>query len=163
MQLAGPIAGSQYDQINVTGQLALAGDLDVVLLDGFQPQAGESFQLFDGQLSGSFSQVSLPALNNGLSWDTSNLDATGTISVVPEPSTLALLAAGVSGFSATVCGNASGSVLCRTTARPSFPCLLAGQTRHEGQLDGERETRLRSAPAVEWTCHCSKRNATIKA
>ena len=93
MQLAGPVAGSQYDQINVTGQLVLAGDLDVVLLNGFQPQAGESFQLFDGQLSGTFDQVTLPALSNGLSWNTSNLDATGTISVTPEPSSLVLLAA----------------------------------------------------------------------
>ena len=94
MQLAGPVAGSQYDQINVTGQLVLAGDLDVELLDGFQPQAGESFQLFDGQLSGTFSQVTLPALSNGLSWNTSNLDTNGTISVTPEPGSLVLLAAG---------------------------------------------------------------------
>ena len=98
MQLAGPVAGSQYDQIKVTGQLVLAGDLDVVLLDGFQPQAGESFQLFDGQLSGAFSQVTLPALGNGLQWNTSNLDTNGTISVTPEPSSLVLLAAAAIGI-----------------------------------------------------------------
>ncbi len=98
MQLAGPVAGSQYDQIKVTGQLVLAGDLDLVLLDGFQPQADESFQLFDGPLSGTFSQLTLPALGNGLSWNTSNLDTNGTISVTPEPSTLALLAAGAIGW-----------------------------------------------------------------
>ena len=98
MQLAGPVAGSQYDQITVTGQLVLAGDLNVVLLNGFQPQAGESFQLFEGDLSGSFSQLTLPALSNGLSWNTSNLDTNGTISVVPEPSTLALLGVGAFGL-----------------------------------------------------------------
>jgi autotransporter-associated beta strand protein len=98
MQLAGPVAGSQYDRIDVTGQLNLAGALDVELLDGFQPQAGESFQLFDAQLSGTFSRVTLPALSNGLSWNTSNLDTTGTISVVPEPSTLALICAGALGL-----------------------------------------------------------------
>jgi autotransporter-associated beta strand protein len=98
MQLAGPAAGSQYDQITVTGQLVLAGDLNLVLLDGFQPQAGESFQLFEGQLSGAFNQVTLPALGNGLSWNTSNLDTTGAISVVPEPGSLALLAAGAVGL-----------------------------------------------------------------
>jgi hypothetical protein len=54
--------------------------------------------LFDGQLSGTFSQVSLPALSNGLSWDTSNLYSNGTISVVPEPSTLALFAASALGL-----------------------------------------------------------------
>jgi autotransporter-associated beta strand protein len=98
MQLAGPVAGSEYDQITVTGQLALAGDLDIVLLNGFQPQDGESFQLFDGQLSGSFSQLSLPTLSNGHSWDTTNLDTYGTISVVPEPSTLALFGVGAIGL-----------------------------------------------------------------
>ena len=94
MLLAGPTAGSQYDQIKVTGQLVLAGDLNVELLDGFQPQAGESFQLFDGQLSGTFNQVSLPPLSNGLTWNTSNLDTNGTITVTPEPSMFTLLAAG---------------------------------------------------------------------
>ena len=98
MQLAGPTAGSQYDQIKVTGQLVLAGDLNIVLLDGFQPLAGESFQLFNGPLSGTFSQLTLPTLGNGLSWNTSNLDTNGTISVTPEPSTLALLAAGAIGL-----------------------------------------------------------------
>ena len=58
MQLGGTVAGSGYDQINCTGQLVLAGALDVELIDGFQPQAGESFQLFDGELSGAFSQLS---------------------------------------------------------------------------------------------------------
>ena len=82
----------------MTGQLVLAGDLDLVLLDGFQPQAGDSFQLFDGQLSGSFNQITLPALPSGEQWNTSNLYATGTVSVVPEPSTLALLAVGVAGL-----------------------------------------------------------------
>ncbi len=97
MQLGGTVAGSGYDQINCTGQLALAGALDVELIDGFQPRAGEAFDLFNGGLSGEFSQLSLPALSDGLSWNTSNLDTTGQISVVPEPSTLALLAAGAVG------------------------------------------------------------------
>ena len=95
MELAGTTAGSQYDKLDVTGQLVLAGDLDVVLLDSFQPLAGQSFDLFDGSMSGTFSRVTLPALDNGLQWDTSNLYANGTISVTPEPSTLALLVAAV--------------------------------------------------------------------
>ncbi len=98
MQLAGTTPGAKYDRIDVTGQLVLAGDLNLVLLDGFQPQAGDSFQLFNGQLSGSFNQITLPALPSGEQWNTSNLYATGTVSVVPEPSTLALLAVGVAGL-----------------------------------------------------------------
>ena len=87
MQLAGPVAGSQYDQIKVTGQLVLAGDLYIELLDGYLPQPGQSYQLFNGQLSGAFNQVILPSLSNGEQWDTSNLDTNGTITVTPEPST----------------------------------------------------------------------------
>ncbi len=98
MDLGGTTAGSQYDRIDAAGQLVLAGALDVELVNGFTPQAGESFELFDGDISGTFSQLSLPALDNGLSWDTSDLYTSGTISVVPEPSTLALLAVGVSGL-----------------------------------------------------------------
>ena len=105
MQLAGPVAGSEYDQINVTGQLVLAGDLNVELLDGFQPQAGESFQLFDGQLSGAFNHVSLPALSNGLSLgheqprhERHDQRHAGTLN-------LALLAAGAIGLAVTAGGS----------------------------------------------------------
>ena len=38
--------------------------------------------------------MDLPALGEGLLWSTAELYATGRISVVPEPATLALLAAG---------------------------------------------------------------------
>ena len=78
--------------------MVLAGLLDVELIDGFTPQVGESFEVFDGNISGTFSQLSLPALGNGLSWDTSDLYTNGTISVVPEPSTLVILAAGAIGL-----------------------------------------------------------------
>ena len=98
MQLAGPIAGSQYDQIKVTGQLVLAGDLNVVLLDGFEPQPGQSFQLFDGELSGSLDYLNLPVLPNGEQWNTSSVNTNGTITVTPEPSSFALLAAGTAGL-----------------------------------------------------------------
>ena len=128
MQLAGPTAGNQYDQINVTGQLALAGDLNVVLLDGFQPQAGESFQLFDGELSGAFSQVTLPALNNGLQWNTSNLDTNGSYRSLPRWRSSASVP---SALSATVGGGAGRRLDDRnlTAVQPAPPLkkLLSGE------------------------------------
>jgi autotransporter-associated beta strand protein len=49
---------------------------------GSNPQAGDIFDLFDWTTrSGSFSSITLPALDPGLSWDTSNLSVNGTISV----------------------------------------------------------------------------------
>ena len=63
-----------------------------MLTNGFVPSEGDHFDLLDfGSTSGQFS-VALPALASGLSWDASDLYATGGLSVVavavPEPSAL---------------------------------------------------------------------------
>jgi autotransporter-associated beta strand protein len=93
MELDGTTPGSGYDQLDISALAMLNGVLDVDLLNGFSPSAGESFQILDGPTTGSFAQINTPALNNGLSWNTGDLYTNGTISVVPEPSTLSLLAA----------------------------------------------------------------------
>ncbi len=80
--------------------LFFAGTLNVTGTHSFN--AGDSFNLFDGDLSGTFSSVSLPSLSGGLQWDTSSLYSTGVISVIPEPSAFAALAGlGAVGFAAT--------------------------------------------------------------
>ena len=94
MELGGDVPGTGYDQLDISGLATLNGTLDVELLNGFSPSLGESFTLFSGRTTGSFSQIGLPALSNGEQWNTSNLSTNGTISVTPEPSSLALLAAG---------------------------------------------------------------------
>jgi hypothetical protein len=98
MELGGTTPGTGYDQLDIFGLATLNGTLVLSYLDGFSPSAGESFEIFDGPTTGSFSQISLPALNNGLSWNTTSLYSNGEISVVPEPSTFALLAAGALGL-----------------------------------------------------------------
>jgi autotransporter-associated beta strand protein len=94
MELGGLMAGSQYDVVNLSGTGSLAGTLDVELLGNFTPNAGDTFDVLNGNTTGRFDYLALPALGNGLSWNTSQLYTTGAISVVPEPSTLALLGAG---------------------------------------------------------------------
>jgi hypothetical protein len=85
--------------VNTADKLAgastvLGGDLVVDLLAGSDVlENGDSFDLFDGTLSGSFNSVTLTSLGGGLSWDTSALETTGTITVIPEPATLGLVAA----------------------------------------------------------------------
>ena len=99
-ELAGTAPGSQYDVVDVGGRLALAGTLDVKLLYGFRPHAGQTFDIlnFDpAALSGKFDAVDLPNLGGGLSWDTSGLYTTGALGVVPEPATLALVILGALG------------------------------------------------------------------
>jgi autotransporter-associated beta strand protein len=44
--------------------------------------SGDTFVLFSGGLSGSFSATNLPALASGLSWVTTNLNVNGTVSIV---------------------------------------------------------------------------------
>jgi hypothetical protein len=82
MELAGTSPGSGYDQIQASGALALNGALQVSLLDGFTPAAGNSFNLFDWASStGTFSSLLLPALPGALAWDISQLYATGVLSI----------------------------------------------------------------------------------
>ncbi|MCX8092125.1 MAG: autotransporter-associated beta strand repeat-containing protein [Verrucomicrobiae bacterium] len=70
--------------------ITFGGTLNIVNI-GTALQAGDTFNIFDGVLSGSFSTINAPSLDPGLFWDFSDLDVGGTITVViPEPSVAAL-------------------------------------------------------------------------
>ena len=84
-----------YDVLSVSGQMTLlGGTLEVVLLDGFQPELGDVFDRLDfGSLAGSgFDTLCLQPLGGGLGWDTSQLQVDGTLSVtaIPEPNVVTL-------------------------------------------------------------------------
>jgi len=71
-----------YDQFDLTGALTFGGTLTVSLLNGYTPQAGDRFDLFDfGSSGGAFSQINLPGLASQLHWDTSLLYSSGVIFV----------------------------------------------------------------------------------
>jgi hypothetical protein len=97
MELGGAAGGGAvHDQLvfGGAGTLALGGTLSVTLGGGFSPMLGDSFDLFAlaSAPSGTFATLNLPALDPGLNWDTDELyTTTGTISVVPEPTSLGLL------------------------------------------------------------------------
>jgi T5SS/PEP-CTERM-associated repeat protein/autotransporter-associated beta strand protein len=95
MELSG---ASQYDALSVLGNADWNGTVDVVLINGFSPTFGESFDLLQdtgGSVSGAFADINLPMLGPTLSWDTSALNTSGVITVVPEPSAATLWAASV--------------------------------------------------------------------
>jgi hypothetical protein len=98
MELGGTVAGTGYDKVDIGGHLHFGGTLDVQLFQGFQPAAGETFDLFDWcTAGGTFRNVNLPELAPGLAWDTSHLYVDGTISVislVPEPASWLMAAVG---------------------------------------------------------------------
>ncbi len=89
---------SSFDQIDVSNLLTLDGS--IVVTSSYTFALGDSFDLLDwGTLDSSGFSVSsdllLPALSNGLSWDTSAFLTSGTVSVVPEPNIPALMGLGV--------------------------------------------------------------------
>jgi len=100
MELAGLNRGTQYDAIDVAGMTRFGGTLDVRTIDDFQVGMGDMFNLFDGNLSGSFHSVYLPTLQNGMYWDVSGLYTDGSIMAVPEPTSMAILTIGMLGLAA---------------------------------------------------------------
>jgi hypothetical protein len=82
IEIGGTTVGSQFDQVHVTGQLALDGTLNVSLINSFTPVIGNSFDILDWTtLSGTFSTIQLPSLT-GAAWDISQLYTTGTLNVL---------------------------------------------------------------------------------
>lgn len=58
VELEGLMAGSEFDQVNITGLATLHGTLDVTLVDPFLPAAGDEFQILTfGSREGEFDDV----------------------------------------------------------------------------------------------------------
>lgn len=74
--------------------ITAGGTLALTVGGSYTATAGDSFLVFQdwNDYAGTFSSITGTDLGDGLSFDTSNLLTNGTISVVPEPSSYALLA-----------------------------------------------------------------------
>ncbi len=85
LEIAGAIEG-EYDVLQIDGQaLFHGGNLDVMFVDGYLPQAGDVYDLLDfdtagGELGG----VQLPALAEGLRWRTGDFMAEGQFAVIVD-------------------------------------------------------------------------------
>jgi hypothetical protein len=80
IELGGTSPGTQFDQLLVTGSVALDGALKVSLVNGFAPAAGNSFNILDfTSLSGTFGTVDLPTMNGRIVWDSSHLYESGAL------------------------------------------------------------------------------------
>lgn len=78
IELGGLAAGTGYDRINVTGDLVLDGTLEIALINGFTPTAGQSFDFLNAtSVTGAFASVILPG---GYTWDVTQL-ASGIVLV----------------------------------------------------------------------------------
>jgi fibronectin-binding autotransporter adhesin len=81
MEIGGTTPVSGYDQLLATGSLAFDGTLEVSLINSFAPNVGDTFNIFDGTISGTFDVLNLPSLMAGKSWNTSQLYTIGVLSV----------------------------------------------------------------------------------
>jgi hypothetical protein len=82
----GSDATDGFGQLQVAGAAALAGTLEVDLLGGFVPTAGDMFQIITagGGRTGVFGTELLPALPGGLDWDVQyNPDSVVLAAIVP--------------------------------------------------------------------------------
>jgi subtilase-type serine protease len=97
---------AEFDHVDVTGNVYLYGDLDVLLYGtSYQPHTGDLFDILDwtGTRAGEFAHTSFPDLGAGYSWDvqrgdhslTLELEGNGNPGAVPEPGSLFLLAGGL--------------------------------------------------------------------
>jgi hypothetical protein len=60
-----------FGQLQISGAASIAGVLEVSLLEGYVPMAGDSFQILTaaGGRTGTFGNDVLPSLPSGLDWD----------------------------------------------------------------------------------------------
>jgi hypothetical protein len=79
--LSGKVRDTNYCALAASGNVSLAGSL-VVTLNSFTPAIGDTFDILDGTLSGTFAPLTLPALPADRTWNTANLYTTGVLAVV---------------------------------------------------------------------------------
>lgn len=99
MEIGGLTPGTEYDRLIVTGNSTLAGEVEISFVNGFVPQVGDSFELF--QTNGSFSAVGRVHVVNapaGMSYAASLSEGLVTITSVPEPSSITLALGGCGAF-----------------------------------------------------------------
>lgn len=87
IELGGTLAGNTYDQVVIDDDATLDGTLNVLLVDGFEPNVGDTFSILEqgGNISGTFSTVNLPTLPLGKIWNPVEYNASGVvISVIAD-------------------------------------------------------------------------------
>ena len=102
-EISGLIAGTDFDQLDVTGNVLLDGRLSLVFKDLFAPSQGDTFDLvlFGGALQGEWSQVDITGLLPGFEYDLQavgnavRLTALNDALPIPEAGTAPLLGLGL--------------------------------------------------------------------
>jgi hypothetical protein len=86
IELGGDVAGTGYDQLQATGEVNLAGFLNISLIDEFVPSEGDTFDIITSMsLTGTFGEndrnISWPALPPPLTWDIQYNESPGSVTI----------------------------------------------------------------------------------
>lgn len=83
MEIGGRVKDVDYDHLHVDGEATLDGTLEVALINNFDPEPGDTFDLMEWNLiSGTFATLLLPDLGALKGWNTTGLYRTGTLRIV---------------------------------------------------------------------------------
>jgi YVTN family beta-propeller protein len=89
--IGGLSVGKQYSQLNTGATATLNGTLNVSLINGFTPAAGNQFVIMNAaSLSGQFATTNLPPLPPDLSWNVGYSNSQVTLSVMTSQSNFTL-------------------------------------------------------------------------
>lgn len=102
-EIGGLVRETEFDAIEVSGLATLDGVIDVNLVNGFTPNIGDQFDVFDGTIDSNSTflfDFTDAQLGSGLTWDTSQFQLHGILQVaaIPEPGAMTLLAVTLAGL-----------------------------------------------------------------
>jgi hypothetical protein len=103
--IGGTTAGTQFSQLNMIGPASLAGTINVSLINGFTPVAGNQFTIITAaSVTGQFTTVNVPALPGNLTWNVV-VNATSVVLTVTN-ATATLVSIAVTPANQSVAGGA---------------------------------------------------------
>lgn len=112
------------DQIATTGAINYGGTLNLVNISGSPLAGGNSFQIFSaGSYNGTFASISPATPGSGLTWNTSQLNTSGVITVMapPQPVINSEILSGSNLIISGTNGSASGTFYVLTSTNVSLP------------------------------------------
>ena len=86
IELGGDVAGTGFDQLQISGAATLAGSLNISLIDEFVPSKGDTFEIITStSLTGTFGEndnnISWPSLPAPLKWDIQYNESPGSVTI----------------------------------------------------------------------------------